>query len=281
MYTLIISEKPTSSKKIAEALADDKIEKIGKKVYYFKLRHKGKDVIVVPAVGHLFVLDQKGSNNKWSYPVFDLQWKPTFENKNNAWAKQYYQNIEKLAKKADEFVSACDYDIEGSTIAYNILRFICRTEKGKRMKFSTLTRKDLIDAYNNASPDLDFPQIEAGLTRHTLDFLWGINISRALTLSLEKAGGYWTLSTGRVQGPTLKILEQREKEIESFVPELFWQLELEGEINGEKIKAMHAVERFWEKEEAESVLGKCKDKEAKVDSVETSKGIVQKLRLFS
>ena len=61
-YTLIISEKPSAAERIAQALADDKIEKVGKKVYHFKFKHAGKDMIVVPAVGHLFVLDQKGGN---------------------------------------------------------------------------------------------------------------------------------------------------------------------------------------------------------------------------
>lgn len=268
-YTLIISEKPSAAQKIAYALADDgKVEKVGRKVYYFKFKYAGKDFVVVPAVGHLFVLDQKGAEKKWTYPVFDLYWKPTFENKNSLWAKKYYSNIVKLAKGAEEFVSACDYDIEGSVIAYNILRFICGVKEGKRMKFSTLTKNDLLDAYKRASPHLDFPQIEAGLTRHTLDFLWGINLSRALTLALEKAGGYWTLSAGRVQGPTLNILEEREKEIEKFVPELFWELELHGMINGEEILALHETGKFWEKEQAEGILNKCKGKGAKVESLE-------------
>jgi len=267
-YTLIISEKPSAAERIAYALADGKVERVGKKAYYFKFKHTGKDIVVVPAVGHLFVLDQKGSNTRWTYPVFDLYWKPTFENKNNLWAKKYYSNIIKLAKNANEFVSACDYDIEGSTIAYNILRFICRVEDGKRMKFSTLTKNDLLNAYKKASPHLDFPRIEAGLTRHTLDFLWGINLSRALTLALERAGGYWTLSAGRVQGPTLKILEEREKEIEKFVPELFWELELRGMIKGEEIIALHETGKFWEKGQAEGILDRCKGKEAKVESIE-------------
>ncbi|NIO23312.1 MAG: DNA topoisomerase I [Candidatus Aenigmarchaeota archaeon] len=267
-YTLIIAEKPSASQRIAYALADDKVEKVGRKAYYFKFKHKGKEFVAVPAVGHLFVLDQKGSNKKWTYPVFDLYWKPTFENKNNLWAKKYYNNIAKLCKGANEFVSACDYDIEGSTIAYNILRFICGMKDGKRMKFSTLTKGDLLNAYKKASPHLDFPQIEAGLTRHSLDFLWGINLSRALTLALENAGGYWTLSAGRVQGPTLKILGEREREIERFVPELFWELELHGMIKGEEIIALHETGKFWEKEQAEGILNNCKGKEARVESLE-------------
>lgn len=246
-YTLIISEKPSASERIAHALAEGKVEKAGKATFYFRLRHAGKDIVVVPAVGHLFVLDEKDKKSKWTYPVFDMEWRPTFDDKNNLWAKKYYSAIAKLAKGANEYVSACDYDIEGSTIAYNIIRFICGAKDGKRMKFSTLTDSDIIEAYKNASPHLDFPQIEAGLTRHTLDFLWGINLSRALTLALEKANGYWTLSVGRVQGPTLKILEEREREIERFVPELFWMVELHGLVKGKRITAIHETDRFWKR----------------------------------
>ncbi|MEM5871717.1 MAG: DNA topoisomerase I [Candidatus Aenigmatarchaeota archaeon] len=274
-YTLIITEKPSACERIAYALAEGKVEKYGKIVKYFKIKRGGKDILVVPAAGHLFVLDEKEKKVKWTYPVFETAWRPVFEDKNNAWAKKYYLTIAKLAKNANEFISACDYDIEGSTIAWNILRFICGVKDGKRMKFSTLTKNDIIEAYENASKHLDFPQIEAGLTRHELDFLWGINLSRALTLALEKANGYWTLSIGRVQGPTLKILHEREKEIEQFVPELYWTLELHGTVKGKRIIAYHEKDKFWEKEEVENILNKCKNKEAKVETV--TKKIVKQL----
>jgi DNA topoisomerase-1 len=267
-YTLIISEKPSAAERIAYALAEGKVEKAGKSVAYFRLKHGGKDIVVVPAVGHLFVLDEKGKKAKWTYPVFDVEWRPTFDDKNNLWAKKYYYNIAKLAKGASGFISACDYDIEGSTIAYNIIRFICGAKDGRRMKFSTLTKNDILEAYKNASQHLDFPQIEAGLTRHMLDFMWGINLSRALTLALEKANGYWTLSVGRVQGPTLRLMEEREREIEGFVPELFWTIELHGLVNCKKITAIHETDRFWEKEKAESVLKKCSGRKAVVEVME-------------
>jgi DNA topoisomerase-1 len=267
-YTLIISEKPSAAQRIAYALAEGKVEKVGKVTYYFKFKRGGKDIIVVPAVGHLFVLDEKDKKAKWTYPVFDVEWRPTYADKNNLWAEKYYSAIAKLAKGAGEYVSACDYDIEGSTIAFNIIRFICGAKDGRRMKFSTLTDSDIIEAYNQASPHLDFPQIEAGLTRHTLDFMWGINLSRALTLALEKANGYWTLSVGRVQGPTLKILEDREREIESFVSELFWTLEMHGAVKGNKITAFHSTDRFWEKEQANAIFKKCEGRKAHVESVD-------------
>jgi len=268
-YILIISEKPSAAKRIAHALSTGELKKLGRKdAPYYRITRSGKDIIVVPAVGHLFVLDEKEKGAKWKYPVFSVDWRPTFERKENLWSKKYYQNITSLVKKAREFVSACDYDVEGSVIAYNIMRFICNVKDGKRMKFSTLTTPDLVEAYEKASPHLDFPQIEAGLTRHYMDWYFGINLSRALTLSLEHIGGFWTLSTGRVQGPTLSILENRQREIERFKPTPFWQLELHGVLGGEKTIALHEKDKFWKKDEVEKSFNNCKGKDGVVDKVE-------------
>lgn len=268
-YTLIISEKPSSAKRIAQALTTGEIKKLGKKdAPYYRISRKGKEIIVVPAVGHLFILDEKEKGVKWKYPVFSVDWKPTYENKSNFWAKKYYTNISNLAKKANAFVSACDFDIEGSVIAYNIMRFICGVKDGKRMKFSTLTTPDLIEAYDKASKHLDFPQIEAGLTRHQMDWYFGINMSRALTLSVEHVGGFWTLSTGRVQGPTLNILQKRQAEINKFKPTPFWQLELHGNLGGKDIVALHEKDKFWKKDEADKAKSKSDGKHGKVDKAE-------------
>ena len=269
-YMLLITEKPSAAKRIADALAEGRIEKFGRGgAPYYKIKRHGKEIVVAPAVGHLFMLSQKDAGTVWRYPVFEVEWKPTFEEGRHAlWSKRYFDNIKALAKGADEFVSSCDYDLEGSVIAFNILRFICGTEKAKRMKFSTLTTPDLVHAYENASPGLDFPQIEAGLARHTLDFFWGINLSRALTLALKAAGGFKILSTGRVQGPTLGILESRQKEIKAFRPTPFWQLMITCLTDSQKITAMHEKDKFWDKAEASAIYDKCKGRPAKVVSVE-------------
>ena len=124
-YTLIIAEKPNAAQKIADALADSEPEKVTEgSASYYRLTRNGQEIIVVPAVGHLFLLAQKKGKG-WDYPVFDLEWVPTYTNKDNYWARKYFDNIEALATGATEIVAACDYDIEGSTIAWNIISFIC------------------------------------------------------------------------------------------------------------------------------------------------------------
>ena len=269
-YTLIIAEKPSAAKRIAEALAQSGVDELDHGVKSYKITRNGKEIVVAPAVGHLFGLIQSGPNSGWTYPVFDVEWKPTFENGKTAlWSKKYYKNLESITKGADKFVASCDYDVEGSVIGYNILRFICKTEKAARMRFSTLTKGDIEKAFDEASDELDFPQIEAGLARHTMDFFWGINLSRALTLSLRAAGGYKTLSTGRVQGPTLGILSKRQKEIMAFKPTPYWEILLTSSNGKEDILANHEKGKFWEKDEASGIHKVCQGKDAKVSSIDT------------
>jgi DNA topoisomerase-1 len=258
-YTLILTEKPSAAQKISQALSEGKVEKLsGNGAPYYRIRRQGKEIVVVPAVGHLFVLTESGKASRWEYPVFSVDWKPTYTDKGNVWSRKYFSNIQSLTKGAKEFISATDYDVEGSVISYNIFRFIFGQKDGRRMKFSTLTTEDIVSAYDNASPHLDHPMIEAGLGRHYLDWYFGINLSRALTLALEHSGGYWVLSTGRVQGPTLMLLSERQKEIQAFVPVPYWLLELRGRVNGRDIEAQHVEDRFWDKGKVERSLERCR-----------------------
>ncbi len=273
-YTLIIAEKPDAARRIAEALADKKpkkVEKYGAPFYEFTVN--GKKHICVPAVGHLFSLTPVKNGNGWTYPVFDFEWIPTYKKRDTSWTEKYFKNIKELAKNASEFINAADVDTEGEVLLYNILRFICNVKDAKRMKFSTLTKDELREAYKNLSPHLLFPMLESGLTRHALDALWGFNLTRALTLALKNHSrkAFTILSTGRVQGPTLSLLLKRELEIRKFVPKPFWQLELHCKINGNKIVALHEKDKFWKKEEVEKVLKICEGKDGAVESIKKRK----------
>ncbi len=269
-YELIVAEKPNAAQKIADALADGKIvKKTNQRVSYYELEHSGKKIVVACAVGHLFTLAEK-KKKAWHYPIFEYEWKPTFEvNKDAQFVKPYLDTLEKLAEHASLCIVATDYDVEGSVIGYNIVRFLCHQEDGKRMKFSTLTPDELREAYEQASPHLDFDQIESGLTRHGLDWLWGLNLTRALTLSVKSAsGGFKLLSAGRVQGPSLKLLYDREKEIQAFQPEPYWEISLKGEIKGKELLFQHKDDRFTEKKKADAIHKKIQGKPAVVSSVE-------------
>lgn len=271
-YTLVVSEKPDAARRIAESIADEKpkvIEKNGANYYEFKVN--GKKHICVPAVGHLFVLNpKKNSKTKgWNYPVFDLDWIPTYSRKGTEWTEKYFKNIQDLAKGAKDFIDAADMDNEGEVLLYNILRFICDVKDAKRMKFSTLTKDELIESYKNMDNHIMFPMLEAGLTRHELDALWGFNLTRALTLALKSNGkkGFAILSTGRVQGPSLAMLMEKELEIRKFKSTPFWQIELQVKLDGNDVTANYHEDKVWKKEEAEKVLKGSKGKDAVVKDI--------------
>jgi DNA topoisomerase-1 len=267
----VICEKPSAVQKIAEAIAGRRVaqkELMG--IPYCEFERDGKLFVVAPAMGHLFTLKSKKSLK--DYPVFDLEWVPIYEVEKGARnAARFIKALKELARGADEFISACDFDVEGSVIAFNILRFICGEEavaKAKRMKFSALTRDELRRSFENMMDRLDFEVINAGLARHYLDWYWGMNLSRFLSSAAERAGGrFIKLSAGRVQTPTLRILLDRDREIKEFKPVPFWVLKAIVEFDGQELVAEHEVERFWEREEAERARAACAGHPAKVAKV--------------
>jgi DNA topoisomerase-1 len=262
-YELIITEKPSAAKKIADALSNSKpIVERNNGVSYYKITHGKKDIVVACAVGHLYSLTEKNKNG-WTYPIFDIEWKPTYEiNKSSSYTKKYLQTIQKLAKDADSYTVATDYDIEGEVIGLNCVRFACKKKDARRMKFSTLTKPDLVKAYSAVNPTLDWGQANAGETRHFLDWLYGINISRALTLSIKNSiGRFKVLSSGRVQGPALKIIVDKEKEIQKFKPDPFWQIELKAKKSKTILNALHEKDKIFEKNVAQSIFEKSKQVE--------------------
>lgn len=270
---VIITEKPDASKRIAESLAENKsLKKTTNEnnVTYYEFKRKGKKHIVVCAVGHLFNLDSVKKYGGWTYPIFDAEWKPSFEvRKESAFSKKYFDVVKEIVKNGSDYIVATDYDTEGAVIAWNVLRFLANVKDAYRMKFSTLTKDELIDSYENMSKHLDFPQIESGLTRHYLDWLWGINLTRALTLALKNSGmkGFSILSSGRVQSPTLAMLFEKELEIRKFKPVPFWELQLHVKIDGMEVIAQYEKDKIWKKEKADKILQSCKGRDAVVKDI--------------
>lgn len=268
-YELIITEKPSTAAKIASALADGKpLKKSHNKVPYYELSNDGKDIVVASAVGHLYTVAEK--DKSYAYPSYDVEWQLTADvEKNAGYSRKYAQVIKNLAKDASSFTVATDYDIEGETIGLNIIKYLAKQKDANRMKFSTVTASDLVEAYKNKQPSIDWGQANAGTTRHILDWLYGINVSRALSHAVKAAGGYMVLSAGRVQGPALKIVVEREKEIQAFVPEDYWQIILRGTHQGKEWEALHEKDRFTDESEASQIVEKCGDRPATVKKIES------------
>jgi len=284
--TLVICEKPSAAKRIAQALDDEGgADGYTERGVSYHVAHRGaEELVVVSALGHLFTVAQKSVG--WTYPVFDVAWVPVYEaNKSASKARGYIDVIKKLSAGVDGYVSACDYDMEGSLIAYNILLHVCGVEslkKARRMRFSTLTDRDIADAWRSMSNTLDFPIIEAGRARHEVDWLFGINLSRALTLSVKKATGrFRTLSIGRVQGPTLGSIVEREVEIRTHVPAPFWVIDAHAEIDGKRYPLEHEKPRIETQLEALEVVNACRGGEGVVESIRSTRQRLQPPHPFS
>ena len=269
-YTLVITEKPDAANRIAMALdADGKPKKaVSNGVPYYQAYRDG-NIVVVPALGHLYTITSKQKGR--GYPVFDYQWVPRYQAERKASRiRVWLKVIAQLAKDAEGFVDACDFDIEGSIIGYTILKYACggKETSAKRMKYSTLTKEELQESYTHLQPTLDFALVEAGLTRHEVDWLYGINLSRALTQAAQNCSGqYATLSTGRVQGPTLRFLEAREKTINCFVPTPYWSITAKISIN-DVLLDVEYEKTLENKAQATEIKAACKTKEGKIETVD-------------
>ncbi len=238
-----------------------------------EIKKDDKNITVLSAVGHLFSLVPDKPREK---VFFDLHWAPLYDiDKTKGYTKDYVKAIKKFGKGADSYIHACDYDIEGTLIGYNALKYACgddTIDKSSRMKFSTLTKKDILEAYENKI-EIDMHQVDSGIARHILDFYFGVNISKALMKSVSTAENrFLKLSAGRVQTPTLSILVDREKEIKKFVPEPYWIIKalLEGNIEVE-----HVEGKIFERKRAEEIFEKCKGKNAIVDKIKLSNSVTK------
>jgi DNA topoisomerase-1 len=274
-YTLIITEKPDAASRIASALdAGGKPEKMQENGVPYYVAKRSEDIVVVPALGHLYTVANRKRGKK-DYPVFNFQWVPRYlAERGAARIRNWLRVISKLSEKADNFIDACDYDVEGSIIGYSILKYACggKENLAQRMKYSTLTEKDLEKSYTEPLSHLDFLLIEAGLTRHEVDWLYGINLSRALTTAAKNySGKYATLSTGRVQGPTLKFLETRERRIKCFVPTPFWIVKAKVRVGRRVFEAEYEKNPVENRAKAEEIIARCKGKEGETERVEMKK----------
>lgn len=267
----MISEKPNAAKRIAEALDDHSGShevKSGKASYY-ECKCRGDSLTVVYALGHLYELRQ--TERGWTYPRLDTEWAPKYEVERNAGnTKPVIELIRRLSVDADKFVVATDYDIEGSLIGYLIVKHVCGIDpsRAQRMAFSSLTKPELQRAYETLMPTLDFPMIKSGCVRHEVDWLYGINLTRALTLAIKNATGLFRIvSTGRVQGPTLAFVAERDQQINLFVPIPFWTLSTTAVLDGQQISLEYSKRRIETKTQADILVKSLLGRTGRVSSI--------------
>ncbi|MEM4570081.1 MAG: DNA topoisomerase I [Desulfurococcaceae archaeon] len=212
---LVIAEKPKAARKIAEALSEKYVVRKHGNVLYYEIREGDHYIVVASAAGHLYELhtDVPG------YPVFDYSWVPAhIVNEEKKHVKSYLDLLSTLFRTCQYYVNACDYDVEGSVIGYLLIKLHGDEKRALRARFSSLTIPELKSSFTKLTR-LDYEMIEAGLCRHELDWIWGINISRALMKALYTCTGRKViLSAGRVQTPTLKYVVDHEIKKKLFIP---------------------------------------------------------------
>ena len=273
-YSLVICEKPEAARKIAEALSNNtyRTQKVTDSIV-FNLNYKGKELVICSALGHLYKINLAKTQSK--LPRFDYSWTPINKPKNKAVIINSKINLIKLlSKDAKEFILACDLDQEGETIGYNILKYACNEKQkiAKRVKFSTLTEKDIKNAFSNMEKHIDIDLAIAGRTRHVIDCMYGINISKALSLAfMSYSNKYRTLSIGRVQGPTIAYVVENDLQIETHVPLPFWSINayIETTENGKTtwLKIKYKKEKIIEKKEANNIIKNCKGEKAIISKI--------------
>ena len=273
---LILCEKPSAAERVAKALDEGgkPKKKVLERVPHYEAKRDGKRLVIVPALGHLYTVAPEVVDRN-VFPVFDFKWVPRYRAERKAEeTRTWIEVISRLSDEAEEYVLATDYDIEGATLGYTILKYACgnKDKEAKRMKFSTLTTEELKKSYGELSDHIEFPTVWAGVCRHFLDALYGINLSRAMTVAAKRwSGKYATLSTGRVQGPTLKFLVNREKKINSFVPTPYWSIAAKVRIDGSTYEVEYERVVIETRSEAEHIVDECKGKKGKIAKIEVRK----------
>ncbi|MFW5939616.1 MAG: DNA topoisomerase I [Halolamina sp.] len=217
---LIVTEKDNAARRIADILSDgtaDAERVNGVNVYGWG------GTRVVGLSGHVVGVDFPPEYDDWRdvepHELIEapIDTKPTQE--------AIVAALRRLARDADRVVIATDYDREGELIgkeAYDIVRDVDGSVPIERARFSSITENEVTDAFANTG-DLDFDLAAAGEARQTVDLVWGAALTRFLSLSAGQLGEDF-ISVGRVQGPTLKLLVDREREIEAFDPDDYWEL---------------------------------------------------------
>ncbi len=194
---------------------------------------------------------------------------------NNQGVEKQFNIIKSLVIKADEIINCGDAGQEGELIQRWVLQKAGANCPVKRLWISSLTEEAIREGFQNLKDSKEFNNLyAAGSARAIGDWLLGINATRLYTLKYSQKGQ--VLSIGRVQTPTLALIVNRQKEIDNFVSEPFWELKTKFK----EVLFSATKGRFLKKEEAELTLDKIKEKEFEVVDFSRKRGKEAPPRLF-
>ncbi|MDC0619084.1 type I DNA topoisomerase [Pelagibacteraceae bacterium] len=179
-------------------------------------KYLGKDYLVLASYGHIRDLPSKNGSVD-PEKKFKMLWEI------DSFSKKYLKEITNAAEDSTKIILATDPDREGEAIAWHVKEVLEEKKllKGKeleRVVFNEITKSAILEAIKNPR-HIELPLVEAYLARRALDYLVGFNISPILWTKLPGSK-----SAGRVQSVALKLITEREKEIELFNPEEYWTL---------------------------------------------------------
>lgn len=171
----------------------------------------GSDYIVHATVGHVYCIDPKDD-------AIDID--NNYEPRYIAIPKKVkvISEIKALAKKCDEIYIATDNDREGENIGYSVAKFALKTLNVKRATFQEITKSAILNAINNPKK-IDLQLVDAQKARSVLDMLVGYKVSPVLWRKVSRG-----TSAGRVQSIGLRLIVERQKEIDDFKPEEYWDI---------------------------------------------------------
>lgn len=184
-------------------------------------------------------------------------------------------NLRKEAKKADKVYLATDPDREGEAISWHLSKALKLSEdKMYRISFNEITQ-NAVKASIKEARDIDMDLVDAQQARRMLDRIVGYRISPLLWAKVKRG-----LSAGRVQSVALRIICDRDEEINAFIPEEYWSLEADLKVKGEK-KPLTA--KFYgnkngkininSKEELDQILKKLEDADFKIANIKKGERI--------
>ncbi|TCJ37234.1 type I DNA topoisomerase [Parafrankia sp. BMG5.11] len=178
-------------------------------------KYLGKDYKVLASYGHVRDLPPKDGSVRPDED-FAMDWE-VYRDKTGR-----VKDIADLAKKADRLILATDPDREGEAISWHVRDLLAKKKalpkEVERVTFNAITKQAVTEAM--ARPrDLDQPLIDAYLARRALDYLYGFTLSPVLWRRLPGAK-----SAGRVQSVALRLIVEREREIEAFVAQEYWSV---------------------------------------------------------
>ena len=268
---LCIAEKPSVARDIAKVLGAT----MPKSGYM-----EGNGYCVTWTFGHLCTLKEP-HDYAAHYKSWDLIFLPIIPKNfgiklidNNGVEKQF-QTIEKLVQECDEVINCGDAGQEGELIQRWVLQKAKCDKPMKRLWISSLTEDSIKEGFENLKPADDYKNLYlAGNARAIGDWLLGINATRLFTKRF--GGNKGVLSIGRVQTPTLAMLVQRQKEIDAFTQEEYWELKTKYR----DVLFSASIDRLKTLEKAEKGLEYLKQNQFEIVSFEIKEGKEKNPRLF-